>query len=87
MQERGRLRAVLGPQLALAFRLQRDPPEQFAQKIRAFSAARSSPSSGNYGYAGSVQDYQETLNGALDAASMHLAESQGFRAALCHCAD
>ena len=43
--------------------------------------------SGNYGYAGSVQDYQETLNGALDAASMHLAESQGFKAALCHCAD
>ncbi len=43
--------------------------------------------SGNYGYAGSVQDYQETLNGALDAASMHLAESQEFRAALCHCGD
>jgi hypothetical protein len=43
--------------------------------------------SGNYGYAGSVQDYQETLNGALDEASMHLAESQGFKAALCHCAD
>ena len=42
---------------------------------------------GNYGYAGSVQNYQETLNGALDAASMHLAASQGFKAALCHCAD
>jgi hypothetical protein len=42
---------------------------------------------GNYGYAGSVQNYQETLNGALDAASLRLAESQGFRTALCHCAD
>lgn len=43
--------------------------------------------SGNYGYAGSVQDYQETLNGALDAASMHLTESQEFKTALCHCGD
>lgn len=42
---------------------------------------------GNYGYAGSVQNYQETLNGALDSASMHLAESQGFKAALCQCPD
>lgn len=42
---------------------------------------------GNYGYAGSVQDYQEALNGALDAASAHLGESQTFKAALCHCAD
>jgi hypothetical protein len=44
-------------------------------------------SSGNYGYAGSLTNYQETLNGALDAASTHLAESQGFRSALCHCSD
>lgn len=42
---------------------------------------------GNYGYAGSVLNYQETLNAALDSASTHLAESQGFRAALCHCPD
>jgi hypothetical protein len=42
---------------------------------------------GNYGYAGSVQNYQETLNAVLDAASMHLAESQGFKAGLCHCGD
>jgi hypothetical protein len=42
---------------------------------------------GNYGYAGSVQNYRETLDWALDAASMHLGESQGFKAALCHCAD
>lgn len=42
---------------------------------------------GNYGYAGSVENYQETLNGALDAASSQLAESQGFKTALCHCAD
>jgi hypothetical protein len=42
---------------------------------------------GNYGYAGSVQNYQETLNGALDAASTHLAEAQGFKTALCQCSD
>ncbi|MGB6603367.1 MAG: hypothetical protein WA747_09000 [Steroidobacteraceae bacterium] len=42
---------------------------------------------GNYGYAGSMQNYRETLNWALDAASMDLAESQGFKTALCHCAD
>ena len=42
---------------------------------------------GNYGYAGSVLNYQETLNGALDSASTHLAESQAFRTALCHCPD
>lgn len=42
---------------------------------------------GNYGYAGSVLNYRETLNGALDAASMHLAESQGFKTALCHCGE
>jgi hypothetical protein len=42
---------------------------------------------GNYGYAGSVQNYQETLNGALDAASQHLGESQGFKDGLCHCGE
>ena len=41
---------------------------------------------GNYGYAGSVLDYQETTNAALDAASAHLTEAPGFRTALCHCA-
>lgn len=44
-------------------------------------------SAGNYGYAGSVQDYQEALNGALDAASLHIGQSQGFKTALCHCVD
>lgn len=43
--------------------------------------------SGNYGYSGSILDYQETLNDALNAATVHMAESQGFREALCHCAD
>ena len=43
--------------------------------------------SGNYGYSGSIVDYQETLNGALTAALLRMAESQGFRDALCHCAD
>ena len=42
---------------------------------------------GNYGYAGSVENYQETLNAALDTASVQLTSAQGFRDALCHCAD
>lgn len=42
---------------------------------------------GNYGYAGSVLNYQETLNAALDAASTRLGESQGLRTALCHCGE
>jgi hypothetical protein len=43
--------------------------------------------SGNYGYSGSIVDYQETLNGALTDALLHMAQSQGFRDALCHCAE
>ena len=43
--------------------------------------------SGNYGYSGSIVDYQETLNGALDAATVRMAQSQAFRNALCHCGD
>jgi hypothetical protein len=42
---------------------------------------------GNYGYAGSIQNYQETLNSALDAASVQLTSTQAFRDALCHCRD
>jgi hypothetical protein len=42
---------------------------------------------GNYGYAGSIENYQETLNGALDAASVLLTSTQSFRDALCHCSD
>jgi hypothetical protein len=42
---------------------------------------------GNYGYAGSVVDYQETTNAALDAASVHLTQAPGFRTALCHCGE
>lgn len=41
--------------------------------------------SGDYGYSGNVETYQGTLNGALDAASLRLAESPEFRNALCHC--
>lgn len=41
--------------------------------------------SGDYGYSGSIETLQGTLNGALDAATLRLAESQGFRNALCHC--
>jgi hypothetical protein len=46
-----------------------------------------SGSGGDYGYAGSVEDYQETLNGALDAATVQMVQSSGFKDALCHCAD
>jgi len=41
----------------------------------------------NYGYAGSVVDYQEALNAALDSASLNLVESPGFKDALCQCAN
>jgi hypothetical protein len=41
--------------------------------------------SGNYGYSGSIENYQETLNGALDAAGAHLLGSSTFANALCHC--
>jgi hypothetical protein len=42
---------------------------------------------GNYGYSGSIVDYQETLNSALDAATLRMLDSASFNAALCHCAD
>jgi len=42
-------------------------------------------SGSNYGYSGSIQNYQETLNSALDAATVQMAQSQGFKDALCHC--
>jgi hypothetical protein len=42
---------------------------------------------GNYGYAGSIKNYQETLNSALDAATLRLTQSGGFKDALCSCAD
>ncbi len=40
---------------------------------------------GNYGYSGSIVNYQQTLNGALDEASVNLAQLQGFKDALCKC--
>lgn len=42
---------------------------------------------GNYGYIGSIQDYQEVLNRALDGISSQVVASPEFSAALCHCAD
>ena len=42
-------------------------------------------SSSDYGYAGSIEDYQETLNEALDRATLQMTQSQGFKEALCHC--
>jgi hypothetical protein len=41
---------------------------------------------GNYGYAGSVLNYQETLNEALDDATLAMSNA-GFKDALCHCSD
>jgi len=40
----------------------------------------------NYGYSGSVENYQITLNRALDAAMLHMVASPGFKDSLCHCA-
>jgi hypothetical protein len=39
----------------------------------------------NYGYAGSVENYQETLNHALDRAILHLMSAPEFRKAACAC--
>jgi len=38
-----------------------------------------------YGYSGSIENYQQTLNSALDAAILHIVEPQSFKDALCHC--
>lgn len=40
---------------------------------------------GNYGYTGSIDNYQETLNRALDSAIQRTAAQQGFKDALCSC--
>jgi hypothetical protein len=42
-------------------------------------------SSENYGYAGSIENYQETLNHALDRAAMRAFSSPAFRKAVCSC--
>lgn len=42
-------------------------------------------SSENYGYAGSVENYQETLNHALDRAAARILSSPNFRKAVCSC--
>jgi len=42
---------------------------------------------GNYGYAGSILNYQETLNATLDAATANMLLAPGFKDAVCHCAD
>lgn len=42
---------------------------------------------GDYGYAGNIATYQGTLSAALDAATLRMAEAQGFQNALCHCGD
>jgi hypothetical protein len=40
---------------------------------------------GNYGYSGSVQNYQQTLNEALANATVNMAQQQAFKDALCKC--
>ena len=42
---------------------------------------------GNYGYSGSIENYQETLNNALDDAAQHLLDSPLFDSTLCQCAN
>jgi Uncharacterized lipoprotein len=42
---------------------------------------------GAYGYSGSVENYQQALNNALDAASLNLAQLGSFKEALCKCAN
>jgi hypothetical protein len=42
---------------------------------------------GNYGYAGSVENYRETLNEALDHATQSLIDAPGFASAICECTD
>jgi len=42
-------------------------------------------SSENYGYAGSIENYQETLNHALDRAAMRALSSPAFHKAVCSC--
>ena len=44
-------------------------------------------SGGNYGYSGSIPDYQETLNAALDAATLQMTQQQAFKDGLCQCVD
>ena len=39
----------------------------------------------NYGYAGSVENYQETLNHALDRAMLRVLNSSDFKKSLCGC--
>jgi hypothetical protein len=41
---------------------------------------------GNYGYSGSIENYQETLNSALNDATQHILDSPLFDGALCQCA-
>jgi uncharacterized lipoprotein YajG len=40
---------------------------------------------GAYGYSGSVENYQQALNNALDAASLNLVQLGSFKEALCKC--
>jgi hypothetical protein len=40
---------------------------------------------GDYGYSGSIENYQHSLNSALDAATLKIAQAQSFKDALCSC--
>jgi hypothetical protein len=41
---------------------------------------------GDYGYAGSIQNYQNSFNAALNKATGNLVRAAGFQKALCDCA-
>lgn len=40
---------------------------------------------GNYGYSGSIENYQQTLDEALSNATLNMIQQQGFKDALCTC--
>jgi len=64
--------------IALTARLQSP-----AGKICAEQAADGK--GGNYGYSASIENYQETLNAALDDAAQHLLDSPLFSSTNCQC--
>ena len=42
---------------------------------------------GNYGYSGSIQNYQQTVDEALANATLSMLQAQAFKDALCQCAN
>lgn len=65
--------------IVLSGELRRNPAAAPCWSDRAEGAAE------NYGYAGSVENYQETLNHALDRAMIRLLGSAQLKKAICAC--